>query len=204
MNWSKTWRLWLFSILILGYTIVVGDKGGDFFRNDYAQTLVLALTLIVLIFYAFFTFKLWEVQDRQTVPTVSCWLEYRAPARDTRFKIVNTSKGNVVAYVNLNAKVYGQVVDFSDYYNGKTPWYLTPGELVDGHFLIDTLLSKVGQTFQQMKANRNPSNQDIQLTLAINVNFSLLKGNKPIEPLYENPTKKYHFNFDAEVWVYDV
>ena len=204
MNWKKHWVLWLVSTLIIAYTVVVGLKNGNFLEDDYAILVILALTLLVLIFYAFFTFKLWEVQDRQSFPSVSCWLEYLPRARDTRFKIVNTSRNNVVAHVNLNAKVYNQTADFSDHYNGKRSWHLTPGELVDGHFSIDDPLSKVGQTFQQMKMARQSSNHNIQLTLEIEVKYSVLKGNKPVEPLYENPIKKYYFNFDVEDWVYDV
>lgn len=198
---------WVFAVLVLVLIVLVavrsfGQPGTDIL--DIGTFVVVSLTLIVLIFYAYDTNRLASISqsrwDREGILTAMYSLgvaDKPGEAGRTVFAIVNRSTLIIRAKVVCDIKVYGTPVTVRDSYDGTETWVAFPGETNRGWFEIAPLLEQQGKTTQQMMDEYTPENRATQLTMDLAVEFRDELGNKR-----KLPTRKYYFVFTEEwTWI---
>jgi len=227
---TTTFTRWLFAIIVFIITVLFAyfsyEKQEEF--ADIGTLLILGFTLVALIFYAFSTYEIAEV-DKKTyeeshLPVISLGISPRPKVKakyDTRVIMTNLSSYNLQAFVKLNLKVNGKQIEYGGAYSGEETWFLTAQQQINGHFYIVDVLKKAGTDVAKMKREFSPENVRKQLSMAIDVYYrgatkeyysSETWPHKSENPKYKesytlwlgNPTQKWYFDFSRNVWVYDL
>jgi hypothetical protein len=164
---------------------------------------VLTLTLIVLVWYAYDTNAIARVTQarwmREGVLSTTYSMQLvgeKGEAGRTLFQIHNPSTLIVRARVACNFRVYGEAVSADPLYDGKDVWLLFPQQLSQGWFEVDSLLQKKGKTVGAMIAERTPANREDQLTMMLELEFwDELGGRRQL------PSRRHYFDFERWAWI---
>lgn len=157
--------------------------------------IVLGLTLIAVIQYAFDTNRMIDLQQRvhltpQVVHQISA-IDLGNNEFDIGFDLVNHSSYYVEATVNVRLESFGVEIRIPDnVYYGARPWVLPPHSNVHGHFkLNDGLLQLANRTMADL---RRMSRDENMLTLVIERIQCTIPHGIPLKI----PAIRYHFVFD--------
>lgn len=168
-----------------------------------ASLVILSLTLLVLIWYAYDTNSIARVtrarwlRDGVLSTTYSMDLVgTKGDAGRTLFRLHNPSPLLVRAKANFNFRLYGDPVEGDPPYSGKGTWLLFPQQVSQGWFEIDLLLQKKGKNVVQMIAERTPANHNNQFTMFLELDFSDELGEKR-----KLPGRSHYFDFDRWAWI---
>ncbi len=173
---------------------------------DYigVATLVLLVgTFIGLVVYANDTHRMTKIQEdrweAETIPVLYYGIELRnSQDHSYWFLLTNPSpKYFIEVWVNLNLKVCGEAVEYSDAYNGKDKWFLFPNQISKGWFSIDGILGKKGKTFSKIKEERTNDNVREQLTMDLEDRLRCRETGKS----RNIPRRRHYFDFKEEDWV---
>ena len=164
---------------------------------------VLSLTLIVLIRYAYDTNSIAKATQerwmRESVISTTYSTELLGGKGDrgrTLFRIINPSTLIVRAKVNCNFKIYGEPVSAGPAYDGSETWLLFPQQMSQGWFEIESILQKKGKSVAQMTTEHVPENTKDQLTMMLSLKFCDELGVSR-----ELPQRLHYFDFDLWVWI---
>lgn len=186
-------------ILVLG---LVGASAYWYEHNRLGkavEVVVLTLTLVAVAFYVYLTYIL-ALASWIPVGTFHMKQVEKDPYHILTFPGNPTKQQNIKMWVKLNATIYGQPVELGGFYSAESPWYLQPLSQGQGHFRIETLLEKVGQTIAAMENSATPTNVREQLRFSVNIRFEGVES----QIQREYPVQNYYFDFSAKVLVLDV
>ncbi len=165
---------------------------------DPQWILVILACINVLLFgiYLFFTKRILQSSEENLRPIVSCNLisgkeYYKERLKqnsalepilkyDTRCVVRNHSKYNLEVYVNLNLKLDGIPVEYSDAYSGKKAWPVTSFQSINGHF--------------DLKKHILEETENITISLEV-------KYNSDVKKTYKNPIQNWIFDKEKGEWV---
>ncbi|TAL62639.1 MAG: hypothetical protein EPN88_13130 [Bacteroidetes bacterium] len=168
--------IWIFFALIIISTIYLTINGFESNEVDYVSIgnlIILALTLLVLLQYAYDTNRLANItQDYNLTPNIMHKLSsalLSSDEYDIGFDLLNQSSFYVKAFVNIELKCYNDNINIpNDVYCGKRPWILPPNAFVHGHFrLNDNLLKSSNRTIAELKQKGEDINT---LSMKVNIN----------------------------------
>jgi hypothetical protein len=172
---------------------------------DIGSFLILSLTLIVLIWYAYDTNSIARVTRERwmregvlgTTYSMQLLGKKEEPGQGRTLFILNNSSPLIVrAKVNCNFRVYGESAEAGAPYSGKDWWILFPHQLSQGWFEINTLLQTKGKSIAAMIAEANPQNCTHQLTMFLELEFSDELGQKRTLP-----GRSHYFDFERWGWI---
>jgi len=165
--------------------------------------LVLTLTLVSLVFYAYDTNSIaritraqWKRKSVLNTMYEMATVDQRGQAGRTVFQIHNPSTLVVRAKVDCNFRLYGDRVDYHADFDGTATWYVYPQQVSQGWFEIAPLLEKKGKTVSQLIAEWTAENWTSQLTMDL-----MLQYRDELEEHRELPSRKCFFDFDEWRWV---
>jgi hypothetical protein len=174
-----------------------------------AQYWILGLTLIAILLYAYFTYKILEINQAtfqwNQNPILGSYIKPQLERRNrqdgktdfkTIFHIQNFSRVHAVAKINTNPSLNGKPAIPDDKYAAKKWWYVPAGKKIGGNFSLLVLLEsqKVNLAdFQQKK---------MSLSLEIKVIYKRWEQLKD-RPLLENPPDQYYFDHNKWLWVHE-
>jgi hypothetical protein len=165
--------------------------------------IVLSLTLIVLVWYAYDTNLIARVTQerwmREGVLSTTYSMQLvgeKGQAGRTLLQIHNPSTLLVRARVACNFRVYGDPISADPLYDGKDVWLLFPQQLSQGWFEIDSLLQKKGKSVATMIAECKPINRKEQLTMMLELEFWDELGSRP-----KFPARRHYFDFERWAWI---
>ena len=196
--------LWFTISLIL--LITLASAGHSLWRDpgqslEVGALLTLAITLVVLIVYAWDTRRIANATEQK-------WEEERKPKvqyemimapkerENVIFRLSNLSDYFVQARVNLNCKVYGDPVAYHPAYDGTEVWSLYPRQAFQGWYSIQTLLDQKGKTIDQMQKEGQGSNTTQQLTCDLEIDFTSETGYSR-----KYPPRRHYFDFERLRWI---
>jgi hypothetical protein len=164
---------------------------------------MLALTLIVLVWYAYDTNSIARVTrerwTRESVPSTTYSMQLvgdKGEVGRTLFRIHNLSTVEVRATVACNFQVYGELVSAGPAYDGADTWLVFPQQTVQGWFEIESLLQKKGRSVVAMMAESTPVNRKSQLTMLLELTFWDEFGVRRRLPM-----RPHYFDFDRWAWI---
>jgi hypothetical protein len=183
---------WLFTAVV--FIVVVVALMCDWIGPG--TLIVLSLTLVAVIWYTYFTYRLTVKREK---PVVVATIHYIPEARDVRVLTHNPTNRYAKTRVWVQAKVYGQKTTLSPDYSGQTIWHLTPQFGINGHFSIEKPLQQVGKDFDTMVAEASEENLTRQLRLSLKVEWEDEDGSveRSVEHLW-------YFDFKRNGFVYQV
>jgi hypothetical protein len=171
---------------------------------ELGSLLVLTVTLIVLVWYAYdtnvvarITAKRWA---REGILTVGYDISLRGSSvgdvAKTFFSLSNNSPLIVRAKANLNLKVYGNPVSAGKLYDGGERWLMYPHQTSQGWFEVATLLKRQGKTIPVMQAEASDESQRRQLTMTLELTFwDELGDSRTFPPRF------HYFDFRRWAWI---
>ncbi|MBW8039595.1 MAG: hypothetical protein FVQ85_06305 [Planctomycetes bacterium] len=164
---------------------------------------VLTLTLIALIFYAYYTNQLasiaqarWERENVLNATYEMAGTDDIGRAGRTLFRITNRSPFIIRAKIWCEFKIYDSPVEVKDEFNGTNIWLVFPQQMSQGWFEIAPLLAQKGKTVQQMKEEYASDNRTTQLTMDLTIEFRDEIGNRK-----RLPTRRHYFAFNDWRWI---
>jgi len=170
---------------------------------SFGTFIVLALTLIILVCYAYDTNSIARITRdrwaREGVLSAVHSMELigkKGEAGRTLFRIHNPSNLVLRASVACNFRVYGEPVDPGTAYNGQDAWLVFPQEMNQGWFEIESLLNKKGKTVASMIAESTPANRTDQFTMLLELEFWDELGARR-----KLPARARYFDFDRWAWI---
>jgi hypothetical protein len=165
--------------------------------------IVLSLTLIVLIWYAYDTNSIAKVTHerwlRESVLSTTYSFQLvgkKGDAGRTLVQLHNPSTLVVRAKINCNFKVYGEPVNYASPYSGEENWLLFPQQVSQGWFEIESILQKKGKTASVIISERTPANSKEQLTMNLELEFWDELGAKRALP-----KRPHYFDFESWIWI---
>lgn len=170
---------------------------------DIGSFIVLSLTLVVLIRYAYDTNSIaritrekWQREGVLNTTYSFQLIGTKGDAGRTQVQLHNPSTLVVRASLNCNFKVYGENVKYADPYSGEENWLLFPQQMSQGWFEIETLLQKKGKTVAAMITEYNQEIAKKQLTMTLELEFwDELGAERKLPP------RPHYFDFDRWVWI---
>jgi len=191
------------AILLAGFIVVMALDQPKIDFLGLGTFVVLTLTLLALSLYTHDTRSMAKVAQEQwkrnSVLNATYSMEVRGEAGGsarTMFRIHNPSTLVVRAKVRCNFRVYGELAEYHDDFNGKKTWYVFPQQMSQGWFEIAPLLAKKGKTCRQMVAEVTEDNRCEQLTMDLEIEFRGELGDKR-----KLPSRKHFFDFEERRWV---
>jgi|OpeIllAssembly_1097287.scaffolds.fasta_scaffold65462_1 hypothetical protein len=192
------------SVVVLATVVTAGAlRAPNTTALDLGSFLVLALTLVVLVWYAYDTNSIARVTRdrwiREGVLTTTYSMELIGKKGDvgrTLVRIHNPSTLVVRAKVNFNFRVYGESVDSKTLYDSKELWLVFPQQTSQGWFEIETLLQQKGKSVASMMAECGPANREQQLTARLELEFSDELGG-----IRKLPPRSHYFDFARWAWI---
>lgn len=166
--------------------------------------IVLTLTLIVLVWYAYDTNTIAAVTRERWVREGILATTYNlalpgASVGDsgrTIFQLTNGSPLVVRARVNFNFKVYGQPISAGPLYDGSEKWVLFPHQMSQGWFEVATLLNQVGKDVRSVQLEASDVNYRQQLTMVLELQFWDEFGvSRALPP------RPHYFDFKRWAWI---
>jgi hypothetical protein len=169
-----------------------------------SQLIILASTLLVLIIYAWNTRRIADATEQKWEEELRPKLSYEMimgqnDKNKVVFRLLNPTDYLIEAKINCNFKIYGQPVTFTGAYDGSELWVVFPHQISQGHFEINTILSKKGKTLQQMIQERTNVNEHEQMTMDLEISFESETGRKR-----KYPPRRHYFSFDKSLWVPEI
>ncbi len=168
-----------------------------------ANFAILALTLVVLVWYAYDTNSIARVTRerwmREGVLSTMYSMELvgdKGQAGRTLFRIHNPSTLIVRATVACNFLVYGESIKADSAYDGEETWLAFPQQVTQGWFEIESLLQKKGKGVTSMIEESTPINRKDQLTMLLELEFWDELGARR-----KLPARSHYFDFDRWVWI---
>lgn len=171
---------------------------------ELGNILVLTLTLIVLVWYAYdtnaiarITRERWE-REGVLATTYSIAMPGTSVGDNghTVFQLKNGSPLVVRALVNFNFKVYGHPVAAGPLYDGKKKWLLYPHQMSQGWFEVETLLQQQGKNTSAVRAEATDANSKTQLSVVLEMTFWDEFGVSRILP-----PRPHYFDFRRWAWI---
>lgn len=164
---------------------------------------VLSLTLIVLIWYAYDTNSIAKVTQERWLRDGVLSTTYsfqlvgtKGDAGRTLVQLHNPSTLVVRVRLNCNFKVYGENVKYEDSYSGEENWLLFPNQMSQGWFEIETILQKKGKTVAELITEFNQEIAKEQLTMTLELEFwDELGAERKLPP------RPHYFDFYRWVWI---
>jgi hypothetical protein len=170
---------------------------------ELASFIVLALTLIVLVWYAYDTNTIARVTQHKWLNEGGVNVTYalqldpqKGSAGRTAVQLYNLSTLIVRARVNFNFRIYGQAVSAGGLYDGKDVWLLFPQQSTQGWFEVEELAQKRGKTVVTMMSESTPANRKEQLTMVLELEFWDDLGARR-----KLPGRPHYFDFDRWAWI---
>jgi hypothetical protein len=164
---------------------------------------ILALTLIVLAWYAYDTNSIARITRerwmREGVLSTTYSMELvgdKGQAGRTLFRIHNPSTLVVRAKVACNFRVYGEPTKAGAAYDGDDMWLVFPQQMIQGWFEIESLLQSKGKSVAAMIAESTPGNRKNQLTMLLELEFRDELGARR-----KLPARPHYFDFDRWSWI---
>jgi uncharacterized protein with PQ loop repeat len=165
--------------------------------------IILAFTLIVLVWYAYDTNSIARVTRERWIregvlgTTYSMELigDKGQPGR-TLFRIHNPSTLIVRARVKCNFRVYGDSIKADPIYDGEDIWLVFPQQTSQGWFEVDSLLQKKGKNVAAMIAECTPANRKDQFTMVLELEFWDELGDRR-----KLPARPFYFDFERWAWI---
>ena len=168
-----------------------------------ANLIILAITVIALLVYAYDTHTIATVSKKQWERSSILGATYemqpiQTDSGDVRtmFRLHNPSTLLVKAKVRCNFWIYGEPVDSNPDFNGENTWYAFPQQISQGWFDIGPLLAKKGKTIQTIIGEKKPENRAHQLTMDLEIYFRDEEGNNRSLPL-----RQHFFDFADTLWI---
>jgi len=165
--------------------------------------IVLCLTLIVLVWYAYDTNAIARVTKERWMREGVLSTTYSLPlvgekgqAGRTLVQLNNPSTLIVRAKVAFNFRIYGEPVTAGPLYDGNDVWLLFPQQISQGWFEIESLLQKKGNTVAALIAECTPANRKEQLTMRLELEFWDELGARR-----KLPPRRHYFDFDRWAWI---
>ena len=190
-------------ILCSGFFAIVSVRESDVKILEIGTFVILSITLIALVFYAFDTNRMASVaqsrlERESTLDATYAMLSANDPDNPSRilFRIHNPSTLIIKAKVWAEFKVYGIRVDPGKAFNGADVWVVFPQQVSQGWYEISRLLEQQGKDPEKMKSEFAPANRESQLTLDLTIEFRDELGNRR-----KLPTRKHFFDFKAWRWI---
>jgi len=181
--------------------------------------IVLTLTLLALLRYAFDTYTMASVSkmrwDEESIlgayyeMTMAQWTgKYDAPpniieldgfqvSERVLFTLLNDSKAFLRVRVWCNFKINGEPVDFRDEYCGREIWNVYPMQRSTGWFLLSQVLALKGKTIANMIEERTDENRKQQLTMDLRLEY----GAPELGRSRELPARRHFFDFKQWNWI---
>jgi hypothetical protein len=172
-----------------------------------ATFVVLTLTLIALIIYAYDTNLIASMArarwEREHI-LESYYSMTIVPRKDndrgrTIFLVGNPSTLMFRAKVWCNLQLYGQPVEINDDYNGQNTWYIFPQQISQGWFEIADILAKKGKTIEEIINETTEANYGKQLTMDLEIEFR-----NELEIRRRLPLRRNYFDFKDWQWIPDL
>jgi hypothetical protein len=193
-----------FAVCVLGVTgIVICSVWPPKDALALANFIILALTLIVLVWYAYDTNSIARVTrdrwKREGVLSTMYSMELvgnKGQAGKTMFRIHNQSVLVVRATVACNFRVYGEPIEAGPAYDGEKAWLAFPQQMIQGWFEIESLLQKKGKSVAAMIKESTPVNRKDQFTMLLQVEFWDELGTRR-----KLPARSHYFDFDQWAWI---
>ena len=199
--------------LAIGFSIAVFLSAAIFvwlgFRQEKVDVVaignfvVLTLTLLVLVWYAYDTNSIARVTadrwTREGVLGAVYSLELvgsRGDVGRTMVRIHNPSTLVVRARLNCNFEVYGQRVSAGALYDGADRWVVFPQQASQGWFELDSLLQQKGKNVATTMTETTAANRQIQLTMNLSINFEDELG-----AVRKLPSRRHYFDFERWAWI---
>jgi len=193
-----------FTVCVFAITAIVAWRG---WSTNHALALgnfaILALTLIVLVWYAYDTNSIARVTRerwmREGVLSTTYSMELlgvKGEAGQTLFRIHNPSTLVVRATVACNFRVYGEPTTGGPAYDGENTWLVFPLQTSQGWFEIESLVQKKGRDVAAMIAESTPINRKDQLTMALELEFWDELGARR-----KLPPRPHYFDFNRWAWI---
>lgn len=196
-------------MLAIGFTVAVGVlityvTWVDPESIAWATFVVVAMTLIALIWYTFDTHTIARITSdrwtREGVLAAGYSLELVGEPGDegrTLLRLTNPTTLVVKAHVSCNFRIYGAPVTGPDpLYDGQEQWLLFPQQTTQGWFEIESLLQKKGKTVPIICGERTPNNRAEQLTMEFALEFQDEYG-----VLRKLPARHHYFDFVRWRWI---
>jgi hypothetical protein len=195
-----------FSILIVlstAFVIWLKARQPDADVLSIGNLVVLSLTLIVLVWYAYDTNSIARVTldrwKREGVLSTSYGFDLvgaKGTSGRTLVKLHNSSGLLVWARLSCNFRVYGEPVTFGELYDGERRWLLFPQQFSQGWFELETLVQMKGKTVATMISESTVANRKRQLTMAMELEFwDELGAHRRLPP------RPHYFDFDRWAWI---
>jgi hypothetical protein len=185
---SVTWSVW---------------SSKDSFALGIGSFVVLALTLIVLVWYAYDTNSIARITRerwmREGVLSTTYEMDLvgtKGDAGRTLFRLHNPSTLVVRARVACNFRLYGDPITAGPLYDGQQTWLLFPQQAIQGWFEIDSLLQTKGRSIPSMIADCTPVNRENQMTMLLELEFWDELGTRR-----RLPARHHYFDFDRWGWI---
>jgi hypothetical protein len=165
---------------------------------------VLALTLIVLVWYAYDTNSIARVTGERWLREGLLSTGYsmnitdeKGEAGRTVFQLQNQSALVVRARAACNFRIYGEPIKATDpLYDGENVWLLFPQQFSQGWFEVALLLQAKGKTVPAMITERTAANSQNQLTMMLELEFWDELGERR-----KLPARRHYFDFDRWAWI---
>jgi len=164
---------------------------------------IVALTLIVLVWYAYDTNSIARITRerwlREGVLSTTYALQLTGQKGEvgrTLFQLHNPSSLVVRARVACNFRIYGESIKAGPVYDGEDVWLLFPQQMSQGWFEIESLLQAKGKTVATMIAECTPNNKKTQLTMTLDLEFWDELGIRR-----KLPSRPHYFDFDRWAWI---
>ncbi len=172
--------------------------------TDLANLIVLTLTLVVLIWYAYDTNTIAKITLDKWIREGILGTTYEIKMPDasvgdsglTFFSLTNSTTQLIRANVNLNLKVYNNHVSAEALLDGSNNWLVYPLQTSKLSFEIETLLKKVGKSVKELQAETTTENRKNQLTMVLELTFTDEFATKRTLP-----ARPHHFDFKDWVWI---
>lgn len=195
----------ILSLLIGGVVVWCELKSTQANIIQLGTFIILTLTLVVLILYAYDTNVISRITkdrwDREGVlaTTYNLALAESTSVGDagrTVFQLNNPSPLVVRARVNFNFKVYDDEVSAGPLYDGREKWLVFPQQLSQGWFEVERLLNETGTSVSKMRSETSDENRKNQLSMALELEFSDELGTTRTLP-----RRRHYFDFQRWAWI---
>jgi uncharacterized protein with PQ loop repeat len=165
--------------------------------------IILAFTLIMLVWYAYDTNSIARVTRerwmREGILSTTYSMELtgeKGQSGRTMFRVHNPTTLVVRARISCNFRLYGDPIEADPLYDGQETWLIFPQQVSQGWFDIQSLLQKKGKNVAVMIQEYTPANWKEQFTMDLELEFRDELGEQR-----KLPTRRHYFDFDRWAWI---
>ena len=174
----------------------------------FAQYVILGLTLVAILVYAYFTYRALQIQQAMfrwnQNPVLASGikpklLKYKRTDEKvdfrTIFEITNLGRVHAVAQVDINPMVDGKAAKSNDAYAGKRWWYVPARKGKQAWFSFVEILDSVKTNLSEFQAKK------LSFKLEIKVTYKRWEQREG-KPMLENPPDIYYYDHDKQIWIH--